>query len=285
MEAVLKRNPWNVCKSHLNLLPYDDAVPLNDWKFTHCEWTIQFKNLLLEHHSIQVIDEALIELGPKIWTDPVNCHPTYGRMISARVKIDLTKPLFRGGCWNTRAGGVIWVRYHWERQPHNLCPHFLTIDHNKEECANVAHDLQIRRYTNEEYINYIHGLTITYGVEICEDLDLLIQKICEASTQQMAAQEEDQEEPRRAKRSRSIEDENVDLGLDSESNDSAFPSEQNSVKNSSCIEFDGMEHDLIEEGENTSKEYPQVMDEAAAAQNDLYEDNKLELSGIFRQGY
>ncbi|RZC57628.1 hypothetical protein C5167_004931 [Papaver somniferum] len=109
MGVVLKKSPWNVRKSHLNLLKYDDSIPLKDWQFTHQEWTVQFKNLLLEHHSVQVIYEALVELGSKISTNPPNYRPTFGRLISARVKIDLRKPLFRGGWWNTRAGGVTWV--------------------------------------------------------------------------------------------------------------------------------------------------------------------------------
>ncbi|RZC43960.1 hypothetical protein C5167_036912 [Papaver somniferum] len=214
--------------------------------------------------------EAVLKRNPwTISTDPPNCRPTYGSMISARVKIDLRKPLFRGGWWNTRAGGVTWVRYHWERQPHNLCPHCWTIDHNQEECATVAHDLKVRRYTNEEYINYIHDLSTSYNVEICEDMDLLIQRICEASKQQLAAQEDGHEEPRRTKRSRSTEDEDAESIEYSENNESTTHNKQNSAKNPSCTEFDGMEHDLIEEGENTAKESPQLMDEAAAAPKDL----------------
>ncbi|XP_026419847.1 uncharacterized protein LOC113315813 [Papaver somniferum] len=257
-----QENPWNVCKSHLNLLPYDDDVPLEDWNFSHSEWTIQFKNMLLEHHSVQVIDEALVELGPKISTDPPNCRPTYGSMISTRMKIDLSKPLYRGGWWNTRAGGVTWVRYHWERQPHNLCTHCWTVNHNKEECANVAHDLKIRRYTNEKYINYIHGLAETYGVEICEDMDLLIQRICEASKKQINEQGYDHEDTRRPKSSRSTEEEN------DEPTDDLDINELHSSPTS--IEFDGMEHDLVEEGENITKIYPQVMDEVADSPTFLY---------------
>lgn len=255
MEAVLKKGPWNVCKAHLNLLIYDDSILLEDCQFIHQDWTVQFKNLLLEHHSVQVIDESLVELGPKIWTEPPNCMPSYGSMITARVKVDLKKPLFRGGWWNTRAGGVPWVRYHWERQPHNLCPKCLTIFHEKEECSNMELDLKIRRYTNEEYVNYCHELARAYGVEIYEDLDILLERICEANRKKLDEESMEQEDTRRTKRLRNSEDEpdetsitNQDLALQGQEIPKTII-EQNTGNNSSNTEFDGVEHDLIDEGE------------------------------------
>lgn len=173
MGVVLKKGPWNVLKCHLNLKLYDPSIQLQDHK-CHQEWNVQFQHLLLEHHSLSVVNDAITDLGEKICTDPKNCKPDYGSTITTRVKIDLSKPLHRGGWWNTAAGGVAWVRYHWERQSHNLCHNCYTIDHNDEECENVADDLRVRGYTNDGYISYFHELAKAYGVDIIEDLDLLL---------------------------------------------------------------------------------------------------------------
>ncbi|XP_026428365.1 uncharacterized protein LOC113324260 [Papaver somniferum] len=154
MEAVHKKGPWNVCKSHLNLIIYDDFIPLKDWQFTHQDWTVQFNNLLLEHHLVQVVDETLMELE----------------------------------CW--------------------------TVGHDKEECPNIEIDLNIRIYTNEEYINYCHELARAYGVEIYEDLDLLLQRVCEASRKQIAEENDGQDDTRTPKRLRNSEDEFIELSGD-----------------------------------------------------------------------
>ncbi|XP_026459958.1 uncharacterized protein LOC113360696 [Papaver somniferum] len=227
---------------------------------TDTEWNVQFKNILLEHHAVPVIDEALVELGPKIWTKPDNCRPDSGTVITERVNIDLKKSMHRGGWWNTVAGGVTWVRYHWERQPHLLCNHCFTVEHNDEECENTELDLKIRRYINEEYISYCHNLATHYGVEIIEDLDQLMQQICEASRKQLEEQEKAEKlaEARKAKRSRSDDD------IETESNIG-----QNIGSTDKIDNFDGMEHDLAEEGDQPARENSHGMVEAFAVVNQL----------------
>lgn len=124
MNTILKKGPWNVLKCLLNLKIYDPAISVQNQKFTHQEWNIQFQHLLLEHHSPTVVNDAINELGDKIWLVPENYRPGAGGGITARVKIDLSKPLHIGRWWNTAAGGVAWVCYHWERQSHTLCKNF-----------------------------------------------------------------------------------------------------------------------------------------------------------------
>lgn len=164
-------------KCHQNLKIYDLVIPAKDWVFTHQEWNVQFQNILLEHHSEEIVGDAIQELGTKIWTNPPDRKLTYGSMISARINIDLSKPLHRGVWWNTAAGGVTWIPFHWERQPHNLCPKCFFIDHKEEECLSVADDLITRRFTNEQYFAYLHEIDEAYRVEIIDDLDLLVQRI------------------------------------------------------------------------------------------------------------
>lgn len=96
MEEILKNSPWNVKKCLLSLKKYTPNIAYEDYTFTHQEWTVKFKNLLLEHQSPAMIDEALATLGRKISTDLENCRPRYGSMITARVEMELTKPLQRG---------------------------------------------------------------------------------------------------------------------------------------------------------------------------------------------
>lgn len=203
---------------------------------------------------MQVINEALIEMGTNIHTIPENCRHGYGSMITARVKIYLKKPLHRGDWRNTTAGGVTWVRYLWERQPHSLCPNCFVIDHDEEECANVAEDLKIRRYTNDEYINYCNNLDTQYGVEIIDDLDLMLKQICGASIRKINAEKEEHEEERRTKRSRG----------DDSSNVSSSNCPQGTGNTTLYGDIDGMDHDLAEEGDQNAREIFHGMNEASA---------------------
>ncbi|XP_026451999.1 uncharacterized protein LOC113352390 [Papaver somniferum] len=270
VEAIFKKGPWNIKKYRLNLKKYDPSISVPDQVFTHQEWNVQFKNILIEHHSAQVIDETLIELGPKIKITPDNCRPVAGSMITARVKIDLKKPIHIGGWWNTASSGVTWVRYHWERQPHLLCKKCFTIDHDDDECENTELDLKIRRYTNEEYVNYCHNLARAYRVEITEDLDLLLQRVCEVSQGKLEEKEmaEKQEEERRTKRERSEYTEET-----SRTNATLSPVLQshaihkniaglNTGSTDRLEHFDGMEHNLTEEGELPTREYSHERNEA-----------------------
>ncbi|RZC70993.1 hypothetical protein C5167_034175 [Papaver somniferum] len=120
MEEILKNSPWNVKKCLLSLKKYTPNIAYEDYTFTHQEWTVKFKNLLLEHQSPAMIDEALATLGRKISTDPENCRPRYGSMITARVEMELTKPLQR-------------------------------VDHNKDICETVSEELKAQQMTQEEF--------------------------------------------------------------------------------------------------------------------------------------
>ncbi|XP_026417552.1 uncharacterized protein LOC113313040 [Papaver somniferum] len=199
-------------------------------------------------NTILIVHEAIAELGTKISTDPPDCKPTFGSIISARIKINLSKPLHRGGWWNTAAGGHTWTRFHWERQSHNLCPKCCTIDHDEDECLNTADNLMIRIFTNEEYIEYIHELSKAYGVEIVEDLDTLRKKICEASKKEKEAENEEEDSSRSHKRSRVEDQENNIEGI---------------TENPPPIsDFDGMEHDLIEEEQGGTSQQSHEMNKA-----------------------
>ncbi|RZC54729.1 hypothetical protein C5167_013596 [Papaver somniferum] len=151
-----------------------------------------------EHHSPSVVNDVVNELGEKIWIEPENCRPGAGGTITSTVKIDLSKPLHKGGWWNTATGGVSWVRYHWERQSHTL--------------------------------------SNAYGVDIVEDQDLLVQQICEASQQQLLEKNQD-----------------VIININN----------KNAGKGPST-ETDEMEHDFIEEGKSTEKEFFHDTDETHA---------------------
>lgn len=106
----------------------------------------------------------------------------------------------------------------------------------------------------------MHELARSYGVNICDDLDIPIQRICEASKRSIPKDTEDQDETRRPKRLKNAEEESVESS--SANHNPVLQGqdlqkiiiEQNTGRNPSNIEFDGMEHDLIDEGDANAKE-------------------------------
>ncbi|XP_026410726.1 uncharacterized protein LOC113305951 [Papaver somniferum] len=79
----------------------------------------------------------------------------------------------------------------------------------------------------------------------------------------MEEQGEDPEDNRRPKRSRSNEEEEPDSIYEN----NEILNVQNTGRNNSAIEFDDMEHDLIDERENNTRENPHAMDEATLTPN------------------
>lgn len=142
-KEILKKSPWAIMGYLLSLQKYNTEVPPENLRFTHQEFCLKFRNLQPEHLNVNVIDKCLASLGKKISTNPKNCNPKSGNTVQAQIKMDLTKPLRRGGWWRTAAGGVVWVKYHWQMQPHNLCDKCFVIDHSEENCADIAYQLQV----------------------------------------------------------------------------------------------------------------------------------------------
>ncbi|XP_026459195.1 uncharacterized protein LOC113359837 [Papaver somniferum] len=115
-------------------------------------WLIDgFKYLKLEHMNIAVKNEAIGFIGRKISTKPRNCRPRAGNTVKTRFEVDLNKSLHRGGWWKTANAEDVWIRYHWELRPKNICPKCFVIDHDNENCEYTSHLLYLDSLTTAEY--------------------------------------------------------------------------------------------------------------------------------------
>lgn len=74
-EGYHEENPMEVQRSLMALEEYTTEKAYKDYEFRTQAWNVQFKGLLLEHHHVAVVDEAIADLGTKISTEPKNCRP------------------------------------------------------------------------------------------------------------------------------------------------------------------------------------------------------------------
>ncbi|RZC84797.1 hypothetical protein C5167_047586 [Papaver somniferum] len=83
-----------------------------------------------------------------------------GRVVSAKIEVDLSQPLKRGNWLLNAAKQKVWIRYHFEKQPRKICPDCFTIDHNQEMCEERAWNIFIFGMTEAEfgeyYVNHAH---------------------------------------------------------------------------------------------------------------------------------
>ncbi|XP_026378698.1 uncharacterized protein LOC113273150 [Papaver somniferum] len=132
-DEVIADGPWLIDGVLFHIQKYYNHIPLSDYTFDKQIFTLQFKYLKLEHMTVVVIDEAISFIGKKISTKPRNCIPRVGTTVKARIEMDLNKSLYRGGWWKTVNVEDVWIRYHWELQPKNICPKCFIIDHDDEK--------------------------------------------------------------------------------------------------------------------------------------------------------
>lgn len=138
-EDIIKKSPWTVKGYLLAVEIYNPRIPLADIKFLHQHWTVKFRNLQLEHLNVSMVDEIIQDLGgERIEIDPPNAHPRIGRMVKARIRMQLTSPLKRGAWLRTASGGEAWIKYHWEKQPYNICDQCFVVDHSDDNCTSTT---------------------------------------------------------------------------------------------------------------------------------------------------
>ncbi|RZC80145.1 hypothetical protein C5167_042721 [Papaver somniferum] len=120
MTDVLKRFPWIIYEHLLVMKPYDNSIPLEE----------------------------------KIVNDGENGFTKRGRAVSAKTEVDLRQPLKRGNWLLTAAKQKVWIRYHFEKQPRQICTKCFTIDHDKEQCAERAWNIFIFVMTKSAFEAY-----------------------------------------------------------------------------------------------------------------------------------
>ncbi|XP_026410320.1 uncharacterized protein LOC113305515 [Papaver somniferum] len=150
-EEVIADGPCLIDGVLFHVQKYYEHIPLSEYFFQKQIFTLHFKYLKMEHMNVVVIDEAIGFIGRKISTKPRNCRPRAGNTIKARIKIDLQKSLHRGGWWKTRIDEDVWIRYHWEIQPKNICPKCFVIDHMDDKCEDTATLLYLDSLIAAEY--------------------------------------------------------------------------------------------------------------------------------------
>ncbi|XP_026413718.1 uncharacterized protein LOC113309507 [Papaver somniferum] len=150
-DEVIADGPWLIDGVLFHVQKFHNNIPLKDYVFDKQIFNIQFKYLRLEHMNVAVIDEAINYRGRKISTKPKNCRPKAGTTVKARIEVNLNKPLHRGGWWTTLTNEDVWIRYHWEMQPKNICQKYFVIVHDEENCEYTSHLLYLDSLSTAEY--------------------------------------------------------------------------------------------------------------------------------------
>ncbi|XP_026416853.1 uncharacterized protein LOC113312305 [Papaver somniferum] len=154
VEDVLKKVLWIMDFNMVVLQKYDASIQLKDYSLTHQVFSVLMSGLALEHLDRGIIDKMCSDIGRRIDEDSKPGFSIRGRMVNARIEVDLRKPLKRGVWLLTATKQRVWVKYHFEKQPKKICTHCFVLDHNEEECEEITWNLFIYRMTEKQFADF-----------------------------------------------------------------------------------------------------------------------------------
>ncbi|XP_026428434.1 uncharacterized protein LOC113324333 [Papaver somniferum] len=128
-QEVFKRIPWVINFMLFVLREYDNSIPLENYTFTHHIFSVIFRNLALEHTDDGIIEKMAQDIGQLVEVDGKKCVTIRGRVVTAKILVDLREPLKRGVWIFNAAKQKVWVKYHFEKQP-KTTPHCYVIEHD-----------------------------------------------------------------------------------------------------------------------------------------------------------
>lgn len=141
LNKVFEERPWSISGNLMVLHDYFDGLVHQDLDWDHQVFWIQLKHLLPEFMNAKVVKEMGAIMGEVIALQPENGCPVAGEIQKVCVNINLKTPLRRGILAVTATGHTRWVRFYYEKQPHNLCLECYVLDHSKKDCKKRAEDL------------------------------------------------------------------------------------------------------------------------------------------------
>lgn len=95
-----------------------------------------------EFLNVEVEKQIDSILGNPLKLIPEDGNLTDTNAISVLIEFNISNPMLRGLLTEIAAKITQWVSIYFQRQPNNLCPACLILDHNELQCADKAKDVQ-----------------------------------------------------------------------------------------------------------------------------------------------